>query len=178
MGLLKGLGRIAESRAGSAAIIGGAAAVGFAGHKSANNESMRMIMNSVIGMPEDGPGADEILMGRKLELGDMFNPLEKILPDIQDWPGLNTFTKAIPELGPGWQNLDYAMQPGPGIGNPAINDMRGAINKRDAFLSESFDKQLSEGMSDTVGQMYKPHANNLHASGDIVFGLHRRRFGG
>lgn len=175
-----GIGRFAGSRAGSATVIGGAAMLGFAGEESANNDSMRMIMNSVIGTPEDGPGADEILMGRKLDLGDFINPLEGILPNLQDVPGLNAVTGAIPDFGPGWRNVRYAMQPGPGIGNPAIGDMRGAINKRNAFLQESFDKQLSEGMSNTVTDTFngrKPFSN-LNASGDMVMGMHRSRMGG
>ena len=158
--------RAMTSRVGRTAIIGGAIGMAVLGDKSANNDSARMIMNAVIGTPEDAPGADEIILGRKMELGDIFNPLAPHLPDL---PG---------NLGPGWRNLKYALQPGDGVVNPAVSDMRAAISKREAFINESYDAGLAETMTNDVSSTFHPRShNNLNASGDIVFGLHRRRFG-
>lgn len=158
--------RAGTSRFGAAAIIAGAGIAGVIGSEP-SNESMRGIMNTVIGTPEDGPGADEILLGRKLDTGDVFNP---IAPYVPNFLGVRA--------GPGWTDLKYAMNDGPGVGNPAMWEMQGAMRKRERFMSESADSQFSGMTFDRTMSTFssRPRSGNLNATGDIVFGAHRNRF--
>lgn len=164
--IASGAERFATSRVGTAAILGTAVASAAVGSKP-SNDSMRGIMNTVIGTPEGGPGADEILLGRKLDTGDVFNP---IAPYIPNFLGIRA--------GPGWTDLKYAMNDGPGVGNPAMWDMQGAMRKRERFISESANSQFSGMTFDRTMSTFssRPRPGNLNATGDIVFGAHRNRF--
>jgi hypothetical protein len=169
-GTAKGAYRAGTSRFGAAAIIAGAGAAAVLDSKP-SNESMRGIMNSVIGTPEDGPGADEIILGRKLEIGSVFNPLDDLIPFDPSFFGI--------QPGPGWGALKYATQPGPGIGNPAIADYQGAMNKREAFLDDSANKYSAEMNFNAANSTFGARRGygNLSASGDIVLGKYRQRGG-
>lgn len=153
------LQRLAKNRAVQASAIAGGVVYGVSSSDVIADGSHGM-MNEIIGTPDGMPGADEILLGRRLDFSDVLNPFADMIPGTMPGAGMSNMMK-------------YGLQDGPGVVNPAIANMETAINKHEAYYDQTYDASYADGMY-SARQSRRSH--NLNADGDIVLGLHRMRF--